>query len=172
MRRLSLLEPACGDVSMPSWVIGPARSTRSAERAGHLSVDCTERANHHTEKPSATHPWVLLIAKRWGRGTGRHFRGEHWPRWRGWRSALWGCRSEDDPARERRLRRRHLLRRRAWRAGGAGRHVGRCRRRKGHALCATRIGADAACVRRQKTAPRPQPYRMPRGTHTSSRAIG
>ncbi|MBL9002867.1 MAG: tyrosine-type recombinase/integrase [Myxococcales bacterium] len=46
-----------------------ALSTLTAERAGRLYRDYTERANHYTGKPIAvaTHQWVLLIAKCWGR---------------------------------------------------------------------------------------------------------
>lgn len=44
-------------------------STLTPERATRLYVDYTARANHYTGKPIsvATHQWVLLIAKCWGR---------------------------------------------------------------------------------------------------------
>ena len=44
-------------------------STLTADRAGRLYLDYTERTNHYTGKPIsvATHQWVLLIAKCWGR---------------------------------------------------------------------------------------------------------
>ncbi len=46
-----------------------ALSTLTAERASRLYLAYTERANHYTGKPIAvaTHQWVLLIAKCWGR---------------------------------------------------------------------------------------------------------
>lgn len=46
-----------------------ALSTLTPDRAGRLYLDYTERANHYTGKPIsvATHQWVLLIAKCWGR---------------------------------------------------------------------------------------------------------
>ena len=44
-------------------------ATLTAERAARLYLDYTARANHYTGKPIsvATHQWVLLIAKCWGR---------------------------------------------------------------------------------------------------------
>ena len=44
-------------------------STLTPERAARLYLDYTARANHYTGKPIsvATHQWVLLIAKCWGR---------------------------------------------------------------------------------------------------------
>lgn len=44
-------------------------STLTSERAGRLYLDYSARTNHYTGKPIAvaTHQWVLLIAKCWGR---------------------------------------------------------------------------------------------------------
>ena len=49
--------------------VDAALSTLTAERASRLYLDYTERANHYTGKPIAvaTHQWILLIAKCWGR---------------------------------------------------------------------------------------------------------
>jgi integrase len=49
--------------------VADALSTLTPDRAGRLYLNYTERTNHYTGKPIsvATHQWVLLIAKCWGR---------------------------------------------------------------------------------------------------------